>query len=84
MDTKEQIRTYIAQNLLFSMDGFNYSDDSSFRHEGIVDSVGVLNLVLFVEETFGIQVEDREVTPDNFDSVSKLSDYIHRKMATPT
>jgi acyl carrier protein len=83
MDTKAQIRSYIAGDLLFSTDGFHYSDDSSFMHEGIIDSVGVLNLVLFVEETFGIHVDDREVTPDNFDSVNRLSDYIHRKIATP-
>ena len=83
MDIKEQIRVYIAENLLFSTDGFDYSDDSSLRQEGIIDSIGVLNLILFVEETFDIHVDDREVTPDNFDSVNKLSDYINRKMLTP-
>lgn len=79
MDIKVQIREYVAHNLLFSDNGFEYDDDDSFLQEGIVDSVGVLDLVLFVEETFGVKVDDQEVTPDNFDSVNKLANYIHSK-----
>ena len=61
-----------------SDNGFAYDDDDSFLQEGIVDSVGVLELVLFVEETFGVAVDDQDITPDNFDSVNKLADYIRR------
>jgi acyl carrier protein len=81
MDIEARIRSYIAQNLLFSDNGFNYSDDDSFLQEGIVDSVGVLELVLFVEQTFGVDVNDQDITPDNFDSVSKLANYIRRQTA---
>ena len=80
MDIKEQIRSYIAENLLFSTDGFDYSDDSSLRQESIIDSIGVLNLILFVEETFDIHVDDREVTPDNFDSVNALAAFVEHKL----
>ncbi len=79
MEIEAQIRKYVAQNLLFSDDGFEYDDDDSFLQEGIVDSVGVLELVLFVEETFGVTVDDQEITPDNFDSVSKLARYVRSK-----
>jgi acyl carrier protein len=79
---EEQIRDYIAKNLIFSSNGFNYSDGTSFLEEGIVDSQGVMELVLFAEETFHITVEDREITPDNFDSVNKLADYVRRKSGT--
>ena len=81
MDIEARIRSYIAQNLLFSDNGFNYSDDDSFLQEGIVDSVGVLELVLFVEQTFGVDVHDQDITPDNFDSVSRLANYIRRQTA---
>lgn len=80
MEIEAQIRKYVSENLLFSDNGFEYDDDDSFLQEGIVDSVGVLELVLFVEETFGVAVEDQEITPDNFDSVSKLASYIRSKM----
>ena len=80
MQTIEQeIRSYIAKNLLFSNNGYPYADDTSFLEEGIVDSMGIMELVMFVGETFGITVEDEELVPDNFDSVSRVADYIRRK-----
>ena len=79
MDIQTQIKDYIARNLLFSDDGFGYSDDASFLEEGIVDSVGIMELVMFLEETFGISVDDEDLTPDNFDSVNKLANYIKQK-----
>jgi len=50
--------------------------------EGIVDSIGVLELVAFVEENFAFTVDDMDVTPDNFDSVEKLGVYIRSKQVT--
>ena len=79
MNTKETLQSFIAENFLFSSRGFDLSDDDSLLDAGIIDSTGVLELVLFVEETFDIQVENHEIIPDNFDSVNKLSHYIERK-----
>ena len=76
---EEMIRTYIAENILFSDNGYPYADDASFLEEGIVDSMGIMELVMFVEEQFGITVEDEELVPDNFDSVSRLAAYIRAK-----
>jgi acyl carrier protein len=82
MTIESQIRTYIAKNLLFSDNGFKYSDDASFLQEGIVDSIGVLELVTFVSDIFDINVDDQDITPDNFDSVNKLATYICGKIKT--
>jgi len=76
-----QIRDYVARNLLFSDTGFNYSDDASFLDEGIIDSLGVIELVTFVEKEFGVSVADHELVPDNFDSVAKLGAFIGSKLA---
>ena len=76
---EERIRAYIAENILFSGNGYPHADDTSFLEEGIVDSMGIMELVTFVDESFGITVEDEEVVPDNFDSVSRLAAYIRRK-----
>ena len=75
------VRAYIAQNMLFSDNGFEYSDDASFMEEGIIDSLGILELVMFVEQEFGVKVADEDVTPENFDSVNKLVTYVQRKLA---
>lgn len=76
---EEQLRKFIANEILFSADGYIYDDETSFLDKGIVDSTGVLELVMFVEENFGISVEDSEVLPENFDSISTLSKYIRSK-----
>jgi acyl carrier protein len=81
MTVDKQVRDYVAGNFLFSDDGYPFPDDASFLEEGIVDSTGVLELVMFVEETFGIAVEDQEIVPENFDSVSRLATYIRQKTA---
>ena len=76
---EELIRKYIAESILFSNNGYAYSDDASFLEEGIIDSMGIMELVMFVGDTFHITVEDEELVPDNFDSVSRLSSYIRLK-----
>jgi len=81
MTIEEKIRQYVADNFLFSDDGYQLSDDVSFLEEGIVDSTGVLELVMFVEETYSVAVKDEEIVPENFDSVSQLAAYVRRKMA---
>lgn len=79
MEIRDQIRRYIAENLLFTDNDFPYDDDSSFLKNGVVDSTGVMELVSYVEKEFGIVVQPQEVVPDNFDSVSNLARYIQRK-----
>jgi acyl carrier protein len=73
---EEKIRDYIAQNILFTNKGYPYDDNVSFLDNGIVDSVNVMELVMFVEETFHIKVKDDDIVPDNFDSVECLSNYV--------
>jgi acyl carrier protein len=77
---EEAIRTYIAQNILFSSNGYPYPDDTSFLNEGVIDSMNVLELVMFVEEKFGVTVADQDIVPDNFDSVTRLANYIRRQI----
>jgi len=83
MTIQEQIRDYIATNMLLSDNGYPYDDSTSFLEEGIVDSTGVLELILFVEENFSFKVPDEDITPDNFDSDARLADYIQAKVAVP-
>lgn len=79
MSIQNQIKTYILENFLFSDNGHKLAEDASFLEEGIVDSTGVLELVMFVEEAFNIAVEDEEIVPENFDSIGQLTAYIRRK-----
>ncbi len=82
MEIEASIRAFVARNLLFTEDGYSYPDDSSFLREGIIDSLGVLELVDFAGTTFGIRVDPTEVTPENFDSVTRLAAFVRRKQAS--
>ncbi|MFZ5915371.1 MAG: acyl carrier protein [Chloroflexota bacterium] len=80
MSIENQIKTYILENFLFSDNGHELPEDISFLEEGIVDSTGVLELVMYVEENFGFDVEDVEIVPENFDSVARLAAFVRRKL----
>jgi acyl carrier protein len=56
------------------------TDDASLLDKGIIDSTGVLELVGFIEQTFGFTVEDEELVPENLDSVQSLTGYVSKKM----
>lgn len=55
------------------------ADDDSLLDSGIVDSMGILTLVEFVEEAFGIQVDDDDLVPENFASVAAITAYVSRR-----
>ena len=79
MPIKAPIRSYILDNFLFTDDEAALEDSASFLEQGIVDSTGVLELVMFVEEEFQISVDDSEIIPENFDSVTNLAHYVEHK-----
>lgn len=79
MDTESQIRAFIIDSFLFGTGGERLSASDSLIAQGVIDSTGVLELVSFVEQTYEFQVEDAELTPENFDSIEKLVQFVRRK-----
>ncbi|HTY85557.1 MAG TPA: acyl carrier protein [Silvibacterium sp.] len=73
-----QVREFIISNFLYGQDRA-LGDADSFLNEGIVDSTGVLQLVTFLEETYGIAVADEELIPENLDSIRSVVAYLSRK-----
>jgi acyl carrier protein len=74
-----QLRRFINDNFMSPGVKGSLKDDTSLLEEGIVDSTGVLNLVMFIEETFGIQVKDEELVPENLDSLNKIVAFVEKK-----
>jgi acyl carrier protein len=79
MELSQQIKEYLGSNLIYVDDGFDYDNDASFIREGLIDSMQVMELVLYVQSSFGIPVEQEDIIPENFDSVNKLASFIRRK-----
>lgn len=70
----------------FLIDNFRFGDtsvaivpDESLIEAGVIDSTGVLELVAFLEERFGVDVEDADIVPDNLDSLAAIARYVERK-----
>ncbi len=80
MNMKNIIRQYILGNLLFTEDESALQDGDSFLDKGIIDSTGVLEIILFIEETFDIKVNDEEMLPANLDSVNNLAAFVKSKL----
>ncbi len=80
MEIKETIKGFIVSDFLKGSELTTLVDDASFLEEGIIDSVGVLELVAFLEKTFNFGVEDEEIVPDNLDSVDKLVAFVQSKL----
>lgn len=74
------MRTFIVDNFLFGQQDAPLANDESFLEAGIIDSTGVLELVAFLEQKYGISVEDEDLMPANLDSVERLVQFVERKM----
>ena len=75
------LREFVVENFLFGRDT-QFPSDESFIGMGILDSTGVLELVAFVEKTFGVQVDDHELVPENMDSIDSLVRYVQHKRSS--
>ena len=79
MTVEGLIRKYMNENVLYGDSAIEYTDDTSFLAAGILDSMAVLELVSWVETTFKIKPDVRDITPENFDSVERLAAFIRAK-----
>ncbi|MEO8039218.1 MAG: acyl carrier protein [Betaproteobacteria bacterium] len=78
---EDVVRDFIVINFLFGETDRKLSDDDSLLELGIIDSTGILELVFFLEATYAIQIREQEMVPANLDSISKVANFISRKLA---
>lgn len=80
MDIREKVRAFVTTNF-YVADPLALADDASLLDRGIIDSTGVLEIIMFLEETFGLTVLDSEMVPENLDSIDSIAAYVTRKHA---
>lgn len=78
---RQQIHEFIRASFLFDGSGEALRDDASLMEEGIVDDTGLLEVVLFLEEAWGITVNRDDLVPENLDSVNALAAYVSGRIA---
>ena len=79
MQLKDDIRGFVIENFLFGEGSEKLSDADSLVEAGLIDSMGVAELVAFIETQYGITVGDEELVPDNLDSIDRVVAFVARK-----
>lgn len=81
MTLHAELRQFILENYLLRRDECSLADSDSLTARGILDSTGALELVMHLEERYGVSVHDEELHPDNLDSIDRIAAFIERKRA---
>jgi len=79
-ETRDQIRAFVRRRFPLAA-AAGVKDEDSLLDSGIVDSLGILDLVAFLEKSFGIRVGDEELNPGNFDSIADVTRFVAAKRA---
>lgn len=76
---RDMIQGFILDNFLFTDDTSAVAFDDSLLDRGIVDSTGMLEIIMFIEDQLGVKVADEEMIPENLDSVNNIARFVECK-----
>jgi acyl carrier protein len=79
-NTADQVRKFIVEDLGWHGSPADLTDDLPLIEKGILDSLGLLSLVTHLENTLGIQVDDRDIVPTNLGTLRSIEEYVARKL----
>jgi acyl carrier protein len=75
-----EVKGFILDNYLYGYEEEELDNDVSILDMGVIDSTGIIELVLFIEEGYHFEVSDHEIIPENLDSINRISKYIFSKL----
>jgi acyl carrier protein len=78
---RDKVRAYLTENFLYTMPDFDLGDDDKLLERGIVDSMGIVELLTFIEDEFGVKPADEEISEANLGSVRSVVAFVSSKMA---
>jgi acyl carrier protein len=81
MALNEELRQFVTDNFLFGKAATGFTDHDSFLERGIIDSTGVMELVAFLEQRYGIKLQDKDLIPDNLDSINGLARFVSGRLS---
>lgn len=73
MNTSDTIRDFITHEILHETLASPLGNDDQLVDSGVIDSLGVMTMLSFLEEEFSIKIPDNELTPENFESISTIT-----------
>jgi acyl carrier protein len=79
MDVRGRVREFLAGEVLTERNRARFRDGDSLVEQGVLDSMSILKLATFLEEEFGIAVEDQDLVPENFETLDAIRDFVVRR-----
>lgn len=83
MSIEMTIREFLNDNFLVEADEFALPATVSLTQGGTIDSMGVLELIMFIEQRFDMQIPDQDTTPENLDSIERIVHYVQHRHSAP-
>ena len=77
-DNKEKIRQFLIEKIARAKKIDHINDQDNIIENGIIDSMGIMQLVAYLEGTFTVKVKDEDIVPENFESINIIAAYIER------
>ncbi len=77
---ESDIRRFITDNFPLGGSGSELAGSDSLLEVGVIDSVGVLELIEHLESTYDFQIPDADVLPENLDSIDAIARYVSRRL----
>ena len=79
VDIETKVRDYIVRNLMLKHSGSELSSEQPLLESGIMTSFGIVELVTYLEQTFGVTIDDYDVVPENFQTVRAITEMVKTK-----
>ena len=78
-DIAPRVRAYVLENFLYMRRDYEFSDTDSLMGHGIMDSMGVIELITFVQDEFHVEVGEDEITEENFGTIAAVTGFVQGK-----
>jgi acyl carrier protein len=82
MSVESTTRDFVLKELLYEEEGATLAEDENLFARRAIDSIGLLRLVTFLEETYEIQLDDEDMAPENLQSLARIAVLVRRKQAS--
>jgi acyl carrier protein len=79
MNTLEILEKFMLDQIAAGLGRVSFEADEDLLGQGIIDSLGIMKLVVFIEDTFNIKVDDAEIVPEHFQSLNSMATFVRQK-----
>lgn len=81
MSTLDILGKFMLEHIVAGFGRESFEPDEDLLDQGIIDSLGIMKLIVFIEDTFNLKIDDWEIVPENFQSLNSMASFVQLKGA---